>query len=332
MSARQTGHLMLLALAAALLLLLNSLIANNEASASDKPLLVYSELSEDLSRALLQEFQEKSGKKFEYRLLDTMPVAGAEVKRPDIFLASRETLTELAAAGALLKDARADDDGRPAYLAGEEGTWTGFCYDPCVFLVNHAFSRKIGQKNLLSWNDLAGRDNMSVSMEDLGSTEETKNFLAAFASKRGEEATMAFLNIIDRKIVQYAKFPISPIRLVTIGEADIAVTTRNKVIKYIEYNFPAYVVMPEEGAPAIVYGCGLSAASSQPKLGSEFSAWLSSSPEAPVAAEKAGYGYLFFSNTSEPSERVWVNLNYRSAVKKAALLDKWLQNVRFAAK
>ena len=192
MSARQTGHLMLLALAAALLLLLNSLIANNEASASDKPLLVYSELSEDLSRALLQEFQEKSGKKFEYRLLDTMPVAGAEVKRPDIFLASRETLTELAAAGALLKDARADDDGRPAYLAGEEGTWTGFCYDPCVFLVNHAFSRKIGQKNLLSWNDLAGRGNMSVSMEDLGSTEEMKNFLAAFASKRGEEATMAF--------------------------------------------------------------------------------------------------------------------------------------------
>lgn len=174
-------------------------------------------------------------------------------------------------------------------------------------------------------------------MEELSGTPEMRYFLTALASKQGEEDTFSFLKNINRKIPQYAKFAISPIRLTTIGEADLAITSRNKVIKYIENDFPAYIVEPSEGFPAQVFAAGIGKASVKKESCEKIISWLVNAEDVIIVTEKLGYGYLFisqnkFENEANRESLLWVNDKYLNDEKRTELVEKWLQNVRFADK
>ena len=58
-------------------------------------------------------------------------------------------------------------------------------------------------------------------MENLSDSANTRNFLAAFASVRGEEKSLAYFRGLNRQIPQYSRFPFTPIRLTTVGDADL---------------------------------------------------------------------------------------------------------------
>lgn len=70
--------------------------------------------------------------------------------------------------------------------------------------------------------------------------------LAAFASVRGEEKAWHISEVLTDKFLNIP-FPFTPIRLTTVGDADLAITRRSYVFKYLENDFPAYIVFPSEG-------------------------------------------------------------------------------------
>lgn len=305
-------------------------------AASENTIKVYSVLPEDLTRALLNEYQEKTNTKFAYTLNDKGQTIPANYDGFDLIIAPREIMVKLSADGKLLKWESSKDHLSPV-LQDANGYWTGVCYDPYVLLVNYAYSRKVGQKNLLSWQDIAKRNDIVISMEDLSTTPEMRYFLSALASNQGEEEALSFLKNINRKIPQYAKFAISPIRLTTIGEADLAITSRNKVIKYIENDFPAYIVEPKEGFPAQVFASGISKTSTKRETCEKIINWLVNAEDVIIVSEKLGYGYLFvsqnkFVNAANGENLLWINDKYLSDDKRTELVEKWLQNVRFADK
>lgn len=305
-------------------------------AASENTIKVYSVLPEDLTRALLNEYQEKTKTKLVYKFADKGQTISADGDGFDLIIAPRETMIKLSSDAKLLKQ-EYNKDSVPPSLQDKDGYWTSVCYDQYVFLVNYAYSRKVGQKNLLSWKDIAKQNDIVISMEDLSTTPEMRYFLSALASKQGEEETFGLLKNINRKITQYAKFAISPIRLTTIGEADLAITSRNKVIKYIENDFPAYIVEPSEGFPAQVFAAGIGKASTKGETCKKIISWLVNAEDVIIVTEKLGYGYLFmsqnkFENEANRESLLWVNDKYLSDEKQTELVEKWLQNVRFADK
>lgn len=306
-------------------------------ASSDKSIRIYSVLPDDLTQALLNDYQLKTKSKLDYKLIDKNQAFSANGEQPDLYLASRENMIALALDNKLQRNPLLIQDHLPPSLYDVEGFWLGICYDPYVFLVNNVYSRKVGQKNMQSWEDLVNQNDIVVSMEDLSVSPEMRYFLTAFASAQGEEAAFGFLKNIHKKIPQYAKFAISPIRLTTIGEADLAITSRNKVIKYIENDFPAYIVEPLEGFPAQVFATGIGRNSKKADVCEKIISWLTKSNEAMIVTEKLGYGYLFLFPDEAGFEgarpdKLWLNEKYLSYDKQAALVDKWLQNVRFTDK
>lgn len=306
-------------------------------AALDDSVKIYSVLPEDLTLALLNEYQLKTKTKINYKLIDKAQAFAADAEQPDLYIASRETLIALAAENKLQVSSLNAQDFLPVGLRDERGFWTGICYDPYVFLVNYSYSRKVGQKALLTWEDIAKQENIVISMEDLSSSQEMRYFLAAFASRQGEETTFRFLKNIHMRIPQYAKFAISPIRLTTIGEADLAITSRNKVIKYLENDFPAYIMEPQDGSPAQVFAAGVSKTSQKREACEKLISWMMGSDDVIIVTEKLGYGYLFLSpdfidNRGSIKDLLWLNDKYLANEKQNALVDKWLQNVRFADK
>ncbi|MEG1412906.1 MAG: extracellular solute-binding protein [Acidaminococcaceae bacterium] len=301
-------------------------------------LKVYSVLPEDLTRALLDEYCKQTKTKLEYTILEK----NTELKQltaanaPDIYLATRETLIELAAEGKLQASTTAVTDLVPSTLCDQEGLWFGLCYNPYVLFINHAYSRKVGQISLQSWADVVKYEDVILSIEELGSSAEMKNFLTAFASTQGETETFRFLSALHKRVPQYSKFAISPIRLTTIGEADIAITSRNKVMKYIEGDFPAYILTPVEGTPVQLFAVGMSKSSKQRVAGLRLLDWLYTAEEPQAITEVLHYGYIFhltdLTQGANGSNELWLNRNYLTAQAQATLVNKWLQTIRFADK
>lgn len=105
----------------------------------------------------------------------------------------------------------------------------------------------------MSWQDIIKLQNVRVAMENLSDSANTRNFLAAFASVRGEEKAWHISEVLTDKFLNIP-FPFTPIRLTTVGDADLAITRRSYVFKYLENDFPAYIVFPSEGTPVAYMG------------------------------------------------------------------------------
>ena len=310
---------------------------NRVTAAGTKTVVVYSVFPDDFTQALLSSYKAKSNDDVLFQLFDKRQPLDGATQQPDIYLAPREMLIALGKSDKLRSLETKNDISLKAPLIDEKQYWVSFCYDPYVFLVNYVYSRKSGQANLRSWSELVKQEDIVISMEDISSTPEMRYFLAAISSKMGEEEAINYFKALHRKVTNYAKFAISPIRLTTIGEADLAITSRNKVFKYIENDFPAFLITPMDGVPARVFAIGIGKDTKQETTGSALADYLLTDRDAEFAAEKLGYGYLFFTNSEATNiidnpELLWLDMSYMTEDKQSDLVDLWLQEVRFASK
>ena len=223
----------------------------------------------------------------------------------------------------------------PGELKGKEDSWITLFYDPAVLLINQAYSRKIGQQQLLHWYDLPKQNEAHVVMENLSDNESTKAFLAAMASHMGQDECMAYFKQIRPMIRQYAKFPITPVRMAATGDADIAVTRRSHVFKYLQNDFPAYILIPEEGTPVNLYSIGLLKNSNKQKDVTAFINWMLQSAEARTILMTTRSGYLPVLPLGEKGQAIrmnilWINTFYKDENAVEKLADDWLKEIRLA--
>ena len=223
----------------------------------------------------------------------------------------------------------------PSKLRDKDNYWFGIFYDPTVFLINQYYARTIGQSNLKGWTDLENNEKLRIAMQNLTDSNSTKNFLGAFADTMGETTSLNYLWNINRFVGQYAKFPFTSIRMTAVGDADVAITRQSYVFKYLENKFPAYVVHPREGTPVNLYCVGMFAGCKKEKAAQQFMDWLLSSGKVQAAAQANNTGFMFIfprglDERPVNEEKLWLNVSYLDSAKQEALLNRWLERVRFS--
>lgn len=300
--------------------------------AAQKKLLLYSELDSQFTEHLLEAFNEEYRGKLQLSAIYELKADGP---KPDMVLAEQRTLNGLRLDQRLKPVAFAAGDRLPREFRDDDLMWYGVFYDPTVFLVNQEFARKVGQSNIRSWNDLESLPDIRIALENLTDSNSTKNFLGGLADHFGETESLNYLWNINHHIDKYAKFPFTPIRITAVGDADLAITRRSYVFKYLEIRFPAYVVYPQEGAPANLYGLGIFRSCTDDVEALDFMEWMLSSDKVRAVALEDATGYLFLlprgiNGQAANTEKIWLNKSYLTLAGQEALTAKWLERVRFS--
>lgn len=296
-------------------------------------LLMYSEISKELTEDIVAAYNVKQQGKIVLQAVYSLPTNNDA--QPDLILAERGILREAKMRGQLQPAEFLTGDLIPPECKDEDSHWFGIFYDPVVFLVNQQFSRNFGQHNLTTWNDLNKQSNIRVVMENLSDNDSTKNFLGSFASRLGENEAFSYLKTLNKHIQQYAKFPFTPVRMVAVGDADVAVTRISYVFKYLESDFPAYIVHPEDGAPINLYCIGIYASSAKTTAAKDFLAWLIASNELQRTLQKNFNGYMSvfprgIENSATDVKKMWINKEYQTGSAKEELVAKWIESIRFS--
>lgn len=317
--------------------------------AAERKLYLYSELEEDFSRELVRSFNESGrenhnkknnndknngGQSAPERLVvELVPTLAGEGRRADIILAEQRSLHAYKRQRLLQKLTLPAAEALPGKLRDAENFWWGVFYDPAVFLVNQGYARVIGQANLQGWTDLENSASLRLALENLSDNASTQNFLAALAEGMGETASLDYLWNLNRFVGQYAKSPFTSVRMTAAGDADVAITRRSYVFKYLENKFPAYVVLPKEGTPVNLYGAGMTVACTRPEDAAAFTTWLLGSAQSVALAQGTGYLFVFPRGLEEEpadAEKLWANAHYLDAPRQEALTRRWLERVRFS--
>ena len=142
---------------------------------------------------------------------------------------------------------------------------------------------------------------------------------------------------INRFINQYAKFPFTPVRMAAVGDADIAITRQSYVSKYLENNFPAYVIIPKEGTPADLFGVAVYKECKHKKEATDFINWIIADEEVNTLSQKIDTGYMFLlpngmNGALANTDNLWLNTKYQTTEEQEKLALHWLQTVRFSDK
>ena len=294
---------------------------------------VYTTLDKNLVEALCSKFAEGFPK--EKRILFETINKETESEKADCIISEVTFLQQKASAGSLHEIHAEFADLLPTELKEKEEKWITLFYDPAVLLVNQAYSRKTGQQQLLHWSDLPKQKEARIVMENLSDNESTIMFLAAFSSHMGQNECMEYFRQIRPMIKQYAKFPITPVRMTATGDADIAITRRSHVFRYLQNDFPAYILTPEEGTPVNLYGIGILKNSKNRKEVTAFINWLLHSSEARTVLMTTRSGYLPVLPRGDKGPGVnmntlWTNTFYKNSQALEQLTGDWLREIRLA--
>ena len=303
-----------------------------EAGGADTVTL-YSDLAEKFVQAMADKYNARQNDKQKVKVV--VAKKDGDPQAADVVLGSTDLLRRLADQDALQPVPSEYADLLPETLKDKKDRWLGVFYDPAVILVNQAYSRQVGQENIEHWLDLADLPSVRISMENLTNKESTKNFLAAASSHMGQDACLDFFRKL-RPRTRFAKYAISPVRMAATGDADIAITRRSQVFKYLQNDFPAYAVIPEEGSPIELFGAGLVKASRKGKKAVPFVNWLLQDSEARTVLTTERCGFLPVLPQGRKGQVIdtgvlWTNTFYKDAEAVQRLSDIWMKEIRIDA-
>ncbi len=306
--------------------------AASDSNASNKEVVLYSELDNKFTEDVVDAFNEQQQKeKGKLRLKAIYELNNSAKIQPDLVLAEQRTLNGLKLDGLLSAITLPNGNAMPEAYHDSELYWYGVFYDPTVFLINQQYARTVGQATMLSWSDLENNEGARIEMENLSNSNSTQNFLGAMADHYGETTSINYLWNINRFIKHYGKFPFTGIRMTAVGDADIAITRQSYVFKYLESKFPAYIVIPREGTPVNLYGIGMFAGASAETVA--VMEWMLTDDDLRSVAQRDATGYMFLKDEAgvpvNPN-KLWLNKSYLTAVKQDALTRTWLERVRFS--
>jgi iron(III) transport system substrate-binding protein len=251
----------------------------------------------------------------------------------DMVLTSSGVLELLKQEGYLLPSSSEQTDIIPARFKEEHGYWTGVWYDPIIFAVNKDYIKSLSQLPT-KWTDLAKDGNFRLGITDFLAADASANLLYAFVATNGEAQTFDFLRKIHPKIVQYAKFLSTPVRMAGMGEVDIAIAVQSESIRYVNDGFPVNIIYPEDGTAYFLTGAAVMAGNTHEAEAKPFLDWLlQDSAQATLHKNK-----FFFIPTNQEitAYKAYTNKNMKlfeakpmlTPEEKKLLLDKWVQNVR----
>lgn len=255
----------------------------------------------------------------------------------DIIITNQGILEKVSKSKELLPYTSEQTDIISERFKNEGNFWTGIWYDPIVFAVNQDFSMTV-PKIPSTWNDLTQDTKFRLCLTDFLAAEASANLFYTLIAIEGEAQAFTYLQKIHPQVVQYAKFLTTPVRMVGMGEADIAIATQSETLRYIQNSFPIKLIYPEDGTAFLLTGVGLVAGSQHEADGKQFIDWLLQDTAQNLLANNNFYliptnpETIIYKQYSTKKIKLLEGKENFTAEQKSQLLDKWVKTVRFASK
>lgn len=307
-----------------------------------KHINVYTTLPIEQISLLAQEYEKKQSVRInlvplsEQDLLTRVKVSNTE-SSADIIIANQTVLENAKKNNVLISYTSEQTDIIPERFKDEENIWIGLWYDPIVFAVNQDFVTNI-PKQPSTWSDLALDNKFRICLTDFLAAEASANLFYTLIAVNGETQTLSYLKKIHPQIVQYAKFLSTPVRMVGMGEADIAIATQSETLRYMNDKFPIKLIYPEDGTAFILTGIGLVAGTQHEADSKQFIDWLLQDVAQNTLAANKFYlvptnpDTLIYKQYSTKKIKLLDDKENFTTEQKNQLLDKWVKTVRFASK
>ncbi len=307
-----------------------------------KSITVYTTLPIEQMAILGQEYEKTQHVRInliplpEQELLSRLQLKNTE-NNADVIIANSKVLEQAKKNAMLVPFTSEQTDIVPERFNDKENYWTGLWYDPMVFAINQDFLKSL-PKTPSKWNEIIQDNKYRLCMTDFFAAEASANLLFTLVSANGDAQTFTYLKKVHSQIVQYAKFLATPVRMVGMGEVDIAIATQSETLRYIYDKFPIQMVYPEEGTAFLLTGVGLVAGSKHQDDGKQFIDWLLQD-----VAQNALHDNKFYFIPSNPETFVYKNYVTKNiklwecketftTEQKSQMLDKWVKTVRLAEK
>lgn len=264
----------ILLIAAAVLLLASwnsetKQIAETTPSVAPKgTLVVYTDMSQDMAETISHIYLEKSGIRLEMHPMspdrivsyltdsEALRVNAEDTAPVDLVWGSEMLLRRLEERHLLRAYTSEHTDIVDAHFKNEDGFWVGTWYVPLVLAVREEYYREHGE-SLHTWQDLTKDSTARLAMTDFMAADMTAELLYSMVEVYGESRTMARLRDWHRQITQYAKYLSTPVRMLVLQKADIAIADGDSVRKAIVDNLPIRMVYPQDGTAYYLYAAGI---------------------------------------------------------------------------
>lgn len=299
-------------------------------------LIVQSSLSPEQNQIIGQLFQRSHGVAVTFVPVKEEAALTAQDMKGlggDVLLTTRSLLERAAQADQLQAATSLQLDMIPDFFCDPQGRWYGFWYDPIVFVSNRELQK--AELTPRCWDDLAEIPRLRVAMTDFMAAEAANNLFVSLLAVRGEQQGEQFLRRLHPHIVQYAKFLGTPVRMVALGEADVAVAVLSETLRYMEDKFPVQYLFPRDGTAFLLTGAGVLREAEHPETAKQFLDWLA---QGEVQDGLQQNRYYFVHTQPEVRKRkeivrdsveLFEMEQLPSLAKRNAQLERWIQQVRF---
>ncbi len=251
----------------------------------------------------------------------------------DLILANRKTLKQAKSSALLIPYQSEYTDIIPARFQDPDGYWTGVWYDPVIFAANQDFLRKTAKKPA-KWSELPLEPKVRFGMTDFLAADAAANLLYTLVAVNGETQTLSFLKKLHPQIVQYAKFLVTPARMASMGEVDIAIVVHSEAMRYVRDGFPIEIIYPEDGTAYLLTGAGLIRGAPHGSEAKQFIDWLTQAGALAAMAQQK-----FYFVPTNPEFRMYKEYMTKELLlldhhdmylpeQQRKLLNKWVQAVR----
>jgi len=307
-----------------------------EDSKTSRSLNVYTTLPVEQVAALATEYEKTNHVKVNFiPLAQTDLLAkvkdAAVANHGDVVLADRETLQKAANMLAPYTSEQADlvADG----LKDANSTWVGTWYDPLVFCANKDYLRTASHIPE-TWQELADTKDARIGITDFFAADAAANLLFTLVAEYDENQVFLMLQKIHPRVVQYAKYLSTPVRMAGMGEVDISVAVQSEAIRYINEGFPLTLIYPQDGTAYQLTGAGVLKNAADPAAAKEFLRWLLED-NAQQSLQKANFFFvptnhetLAYKSFSGKNLVLFGNHSDLTAAQQHAVLDRWVKNIR----
>ncbi len=251
----------------------------------------------------------------------------------DMVLADQATLRKAAADGCFVPYTSESSDSIAEQFKDADGYWTGVWYDPVVFCVNRDYLRSI-PRIPNTWSALAGFTGVRIGLTDFLASDAASNLFFSMMSQFGDTATYQILRQFHPKVVQYAKYLSTPVRMAGMGEVDISIAVQSETLRYINDGYPLQIIYPADGTAYMLTGMGILKNSRNSTAAKEFAEWLISD-DAQLVLQKNNFFFVPV-NPATLAYKTFAGKNIIlfnqpqefSAEQRHSLLDRWVKNIR----
>lgn len=302
-----------------------------------KTLTVYTTIPSEMASIIANEYWQENRIQINFVPinLDEMQqrINTGDFGNADLVLTDSQLLVQMAQAGRLSGSISEQQDIVRDEFKDSSGKWIGVWYDPYVFCYNIDFVKNSWQIPL-GWQDLKDSRDIKVAMTDFVAASAAANLLYSMAQDFGTDEALETMRDIHPKVVRYAKYLSTPLRMAGMGEADMAVGVQSEALKYIHDNYPLTIIYPKDGTAYQLTAAGILSASYQKEDAAAFVQWLLGD-EVQLALRNSRYYYVP-TNYSSLAYKELACSNVRFFGKniildegsRKKLLDDWVKQVR----